>query len=138
MAKKSKGSKRSSGKLSKCLSPMVLILVICLMMVSIFNYFNKPQYLIEGFSNNKPTLVLFYADWCGHCKSMKPEWKKFEKKYSNNCKKVEDKSITDEHRKKYKVNGYPTIVLIKDDKIIETYKGERNFEGFESFIKKYI
>tara|TARA_Y100000591_G_C21784503_1_gene672990 strand:+ start:582 stop:995 length:414 start_codon:yes stop_codon:yes gene_type:complete len=135
---KSKTTKRSSQKLPKFLTPTILILVICLMGISIFNYFNKPQYLIEGFSDNNPTLVLFYADWCGHCKKMKSDWDKFEKKYSNNCKKIEEKNITQEHRTKYDVKGYPTILLIKDDEVIETYNGPRNYEGFESFIKKHI
>ena len=28
---------------------------------------------------DKPTMVLFYMDGCGHCEMLKPEWDEFEK-----------------------------------------------------------
>ena len=29
-------------------------------------------------------MVLYYAEWCSHCKSMKPEWKKAVDNVCNN------------------------------------------------------
>ena len=28
-------------------------------------------------------MVLYYADWCGHCQTMKPEWQKVVNKMKN-------------------------------------------------------
>ena len=33
--------------------------------------------------SNGRWVVLFYADWCGHCNAMKPEWNKAVKKLAN-------------------------------------------------------
>lgn len=40
---------------------------------------------IENMTNqsNKGTIILFYADWCGHCKTFKPSWDKIKYQYKN-------------------------------------------------------
>ena len=47
-----------------------------------------------NFNNNTKKgvwLVWFYADWCGHCVNMKPEWEQLEKKCKgNNDKKSQN------------------------------------------------
>ena len=37
-------------------------------------------------------MVLYYAEWCGHCNAMKPEWEKF-------ITKMKDKSINNSNIK---------------------------------------
>ena len=76
------------------------------------------------------TMMLFYVDWCPHCKTAKPEWNKMKDKYDGktingykvnfteyNCTKesTEIDSLLDQ----YKIEGYPTIKLVKDGQIIE-------------------
>ena len=116
-----------------------------LIFIALFNYFTKSQYLIEGFwektdnTGNVYSLVLFYADWCGHCKKMKPEWEKFENgQYGKYCKKYESKDITSEMSERYGVQGYPTILLLKDGEVVQKYEGERNTNSFEEFISGFI
>ena len=38
----------------------------------------KSSSVVDHFDNSgkKGTLILFYADWCGHCSTFKPIWNK--------------------------------------------------------------
>ena len=109
------------------------------------NSYNQPFF--EGFSkdDNKPTMVFFYAPWCGYCKKTKPDWEKFEKKHKNNdiniisinCTLDENKEIAKLHG----VTGYPTIKycpngLSSTAGVIE-FDDERTDTGFFSFLSKH-
>jgi thiol-disulfide isomerase/thioredoxin len=84
-------------------------------------------------NNETPTktahLMLFYVDWCPHCKTAKPEWNALKEEYDGtningyvvvfeeyNCT---EESSQEELIEKYKIEGYPTIKLIKDNQVIE-------------------
>jgi thiol-disulfide isomerase/thioredoxin len=75
-------------------------------------------------------IMMFYADWCPHCKSAKPEWESFKNEYDG--KKVNGYTLvfteyncttetpeTKDAVEKYGVEGFPTIKLIKDNQVIE-------------------
>jgi len=75
-------------------------------------------------------LMLFYVDWCPHCKTAKPEWENLKASLDGkqlngynvaftewNCTQETDEINTIVSR--YKIEGYPTIKLIKDDQVIE-------------------
>lgn len=75
-------------------------------------------------------LMLFHVDWCPHCKTAKPEWEQVKAAYQNkpiNGYKVMFTEIncTDETPEKvkmietYKIEGYPTIKLVKDNQVID-------------------
>ena len=83
----------------------------------------------EG-SNKSAELILFAVDWCPHCKTAKPEWENL--KASLDGKQVNGYTVVfTEHNctkeseeinqlvNKYKIEGYPTIKLIKDGQIID-------------------
>ena len=124
-----------------------IIVLILIILIAVFIQSTKPQNK-EGFNNlftdknndnndNNYYLILFYADWCGHCKKMKPEWEKLENgQYGKYCKKYESKEITQELSEKYDINGYPTILLIKNDELIANYENDRTVYDFEEYIKK--
>ena len=81
-----------------------------------------------------PWIVLFYANWCGHCTHMKPEWNKFKSSYNRDVelKEVEQAQMTDQQ--KDWVQGFPTLVLVENGKVLKTFEGERTSAGFKAFL----
>ncbi len=116
------------------------------------NYFsNKTQYNAnrENFdtnqeSNKTANLMLFYVDWCPHCKTAKPEWESLKSEYEGkningytltfteyNC--TTESPETDELMNKYKIEGYPTVKLLKDNQIVE-YDAKPTKSTMEQFL----
>jgi len=95
-----------------------------------------------------PPLVAYgkiYADWCGHCVALKPEWEKVEKMMlpmrSNNIESNNKDSMVDAFNRKYKSDlpkqvGFPTIFkLTKSGGHVEMYKGDRKAESIVHWLK---
>jgi len=81
------------------------------------------------------SMVLFYAPWCGHCKSMMSDWNKLEAKAPSGMKIVkvncdEKPQVAERHA----VKGFPTIILFKGGKKVY-FEGARNLDNFLEFIK---
>lgn len=86
-------------------------------------------------TNTKKILIgKVYADWCGHCVSLKPEWLKMKNYIKKNFKHIDfieaessQKDIIENLKKKYNIiaEGYPTLFKIKENGVVEYYKGKR-------------
>ena len=76
-------------------------------------------------------MVEFYAPWCGHCKTLQPEWSTMAKKLKDKVKvgKV-DATVNSQLSSRFGVKGYPTIKLFpggkKVDASAEEYAGSRD------------
>jgi len=75
-------------------------------------------------------ITLYYADWCGYCEMFKSEWNKLKKIISDKNLKIttmeyESKRIDQE--KKDMIQGYPTIIIDKNNKKY-VYNGDRTAE----------
>ena len=83
-------------------------------------------------------IVFLYAPWCGHCKTFKPTWNKIKKKYSG---KIQTKEINSDKQpqeiKKYKVEGFPTVLFMKGNQRIE-YQGDRSAEDLDKFFQNAL
>lgn len=89
-------------------------------------------------AKNKPIFVLFHAEWCGHCKILAPIWNQFVKSVKQSVLIASVESSFIEQVKGYKtIDGFPTIMVIRGDKLIATYKGERTIAGIKQFYMKY-
>jgi len=122
----------------------VIAMIIVGLLLIIFAYYTYKQYTDsktsfhanrenipkETNSNKTATLMLFYVDWCPHCKTAKPEWESLKAEYDGksingytvnfveyNCtnESAEVRQLMD----KYNIEGYPTIKLVKDNQVIE-------------------
>lgn len=86
---------------------------------------------------DKPTLYLFKAEWCPHCRDFKSTWNTLK---SNMESKVDFVMFdSDENRseiKQYNIEGFPTLILKAGGKAIE-YVGPRDFESVKEFIETY-
>ena len=83
---------------------------------------------------SKKCVVMFHAEWCGHCKSTKPTFHKAAKKANVpfllvDCEKV----LTQDQMKKYGIVGFPTIVMLGGGNVLGEYQGDRTEESFVNF-----
>lgn len=85
-------------------------------------------------------LVEFYAPWCGHCKSLVPEWRKAAKALAGivqvgavNADEEQNKPLAGQ----YGIQGFPTIKLfgIDKNKPID-YQGARSAKDIVEFAMK--
>ena len=90
-------------------------------------------------NGEKPVLVDFFAEWCGPCKSMSPELKKFAQ---SNLERVRVLKIDiDKNRniaEQYKIQGVPTLILFKKGEIIWRQSGAMSAHQLESAFKNKI
>ena len=89
-------------------------------------------------------MVLYYADWCGHCNTMKPEWKKVVNKMnirnnsrSNSMNKINLAEIESTHIgdliNKPQVDGFPTIKMYNNGSEVAKFEDERIADKMEKF-----
>ncbi len=74
------------------------------------------------------TLVLVYADWCGHCQRFKPMMKDLEmcEGRSIQTARVRDDMFPKSSISSAKIEGYPSLLLVKENGEVASFK---NGEG---------
>lgn len=97
----------------------------------------------EGFattSDGASVFTLYYADWCPHCKEVKPAfaaWMGNGVKTIKNkpvfIKMIEEKNI--DKASSPSIDGFPTFILQRADGSMVPYTGERNEAGWQAFIE---
>ncbi|MEE1019802.1 MAG: thioredoxin [Bacteroidales bacterium] len=86
---------------------------------------------------DKPTIVDFYASWCGPCKMLSPIMEKLSKKYEDkvNFYKI-DVDESSDLANTLKIKGIPTLIFFKDSLstsiIIEGFMTETELEHYIS------
>ena len=89
-----------------------------------------------------PCIVLFYADWCDHCRNLKPDWINFEK-LAREQHKEDDfmiASVNDKFVNKVKgyssVLGFPTIYHLINGNREAYYEKQRDIDGLIEFLSE--
>jgi protein disulfide-isomerase A6 len=87
---------------------------------------------------DKATLVKFYAPWCGHCKTLAPEYEKLGKAFAGDADVLiaeVDATEYGELANRFDVSGYPTLKYFPAGSAEpEAYDGERTAEGMLGFV----
>lgn len=86
------------------------------------------------------TAVIFYTNWCGYCKEVKPEWIKFGQKAKYIDVAAMDCELHKSHVAKIKedmpqlIQGYPSIAFYSDGKPIENFPSDKQ-RNLANFLK---
>jgi thioredoxin-like negative regulator of GroEL len=89
----------------------------------------------------KDFFLWFYADWCGHCKSMESEWEKLVKtcgKKFNLARVRDDQKDQLINNLGQNVQGFPTLGSTNNSSDFNTYQGPRTSSDFLNFIKQHL
>jgi thiol-disulfide isomerase/thioredoxin len=124
-----------------------LILVVITLVILYYLYTEHLDSQIEKFTDDKKVhVMLFHANWCGHCKEFMPVWKEFKDhivKDKDNYSGIKTSDFESEKNpsemKKYNIKGFPTIKIVDKKGNINDYKGERSKDGLLNELnKKYL
>ena len=93
----------------------------------------------------KPNLLGVFSEGCGHCHAMKPQWEQLKNRMygeKNTAGLIELDSrvvpnIGNESIQQ-KINGYPTILIIKNGKPFQEYSGDRSTDNMYGFCKQHL
>ena len=111
------------------------------------NYSDNKEFINKSSNDNdnsnEATLYLFFTTWCPYCKVSRPEWTKFKEQTGGVIKSTKiifreiDCDKNPEIADKYKVDGYPTIKLVYDNKIYD-YDARPSVDTLTEFLNSVI
>ena len=122
----------------------IFILILSIVIISFLlfkNFLFKSTYLLKSFgelsvepeiafTNNKPTFLEFYAEWCEVCKEMAPQVSAFKDEYEKDINFVflnVDNQKWGNYIQKFSVNGIPQVNLFdKKGNLISTFIGKQD------------
>src|SRR5690606_20887113 len=96
----------------------------------------------ENFSNlvksETPTLVDFYADWCGPCKMMKPILEELKNQVGSRARIIKiDVDKNPVIANLFQVKGVPTLALFKSGELKWKQAGVVQVEYLKQVIERY-
>jgi thioredoxin 1 len=93
----------------------------------------------EIINSSKPTLVDFYADWCGPCKAQAPILKEISKVAGDKVRVIKIDLDKNNHlARKYQIRGVPTIILYKNGQLLWRQSGVANKDQLLNLINQNV
>ena len=90
-------------------------------------------------ASKTPTLIDFYADWCGPCKMMPPILKEVREKLGDSVRILKiDVDKNSELSAKLQIQGVPTLAIFKEGKMLWRQSGVIPAHQLVPLIKNYL
>lgn len=124
--------------------------IAVLIVLSLYSAYKKRSVgasAAQGFQNpTETTFTMYYADWCPHCQSAKPDFKEMIEKNGGvvevKGKRCKIQMISPEEQpeavKGKDIKGFPTFLLETTDGQTFEYKGSRSTDGYLAFINEKL
>jgi thioredoxin 1 len=93
----------------------------------------------EIISAEVPTLVDFYATWCGPCKTLHPTLDELKKHFGNKIRILKiDVDKNQSLAEQMKIRGVPTLILFKNGEKLWRESGAMPLNQLISLLKQHI
>lgn len=116
------------------LSPAIVAIMVGSLVLALYFLVKslcKPK---ETF-DTKPKVMLFKAQWCGHCKKIMPVWDKAAEALKDEAEFIKYDSDADKDKmKEFGIQGFPTIYKEINGERTE-FQGERTVAGITAFVR---
>ena len=91
---------------------------------------------------DKDVMIEFYAQWCGHCKSLEPVYRQLAEDFSDDKRVVFAKieATSNDFPEEFEVSGFPTIYYIRKEMKGQPnlYSGDRSLEDLKKFVESMV
>lgn len=92
-------------------------------------------------SEKVPVLVDLWAEWCAPCLVVAPLLKRLIEEYDGRIKLAKVEVDEDENMKlagRYKVRGFPTVLLIIDGDEVARFSGAKPLSFLRAFVGEHV
>lgn len=87
------------------------------------------------------TVVYLYMDGCVHCQRFHSTWNEFAREMGSSPRhaqvRVQKYEADSAQAQGFSVQGYPTVLLTRGDRVVATFEEQRTVQALTSFVERY-